>query len=102
MGPPGDSSMGGARGPQDSEANRKNSAARPVGNTVSLRQDRYFYQLHLNRRNETLIGRVLGSAVGAENVSLSRIQSFRISDVWKDEIPSHAFLILETVCVIPK
>ena len=53
MGPPGDSSMGGARGPQDSEANRKNSAARPVGNTVSLRQDRYFYQLHLNRRNET-------------------------------------------------
>ena len=44
-----------------------------------------------------LIGRVLGSAVGAENVSLSRIQSFRISDVWKDEIPSHDFLILETV-----
>ena len=33
-----------------------------------------------------LIGRVLGSAVGAENVSLSRIQSFRIPDVWKDEI----------------
>ena len=57
---------------------------------------------HIEKSREKLIGRVLGSAVGAENVSLSRIQSFRISDVWKDEIPSHAFLILGTVCVIPK